>query len=42
MLVEPGAQLDPAFIDGSACLAPGATSGLVESQFGWHVIRRLK
>ncbi len=39
--VEPDSQLSPEFIDATERLAPGATSGLVETAFGWHLIRRL-
>jgi parvulin-like peptidyl-prolyl isomerase len=39
--VEPGARLVPEFIDAAGTLAPGATSGLVETAFGWHILRRL-
>jgi parvulin-like peptidyl-prolyl isomerase len=40
LLVEPG-ELVGEFEDAVLALAPGATSGVVESPFGYHVIRRL-
>jgi len=39
----PGAGgLDPDFVRGAATLAPGTTSGVVRSKFGWHVIRMIE
>jgi hypothetical protein len=39
----PGAsKLELDFVRGAAPLAPGATSGVVHSKFGWHVIRMIE
>jgi len=35
-------SLDPDFVRGAVGLSPGATSGVVRSKFGWHVIRMLE
>ena len=35
----PTAQLDPAYSKAAMALAPGQTSGLVRSQFGYHIIQ---
>ncbi|HWB32909.1 MAG TPA: peptidyl-prolyl cis-trans isomerase [Acidobacteriaceae bacterium] len=35
----PTAQLDPAYAKAAMALAPGQTSGLVRSQFGYHIIQ---
>jgi hypothetical protein len=37
-----GGTLDPDFVRGAMPLAPGATSGVVRSSFGWHVIRMIE
>jgi hypothetical protein len=37
-----GGMLDPDFVRGAAALAPGETSGVVHSKFGWHVIRMIE
>jgi peptidyl-prolyl cis-trans isomerase C len=34
--------LDPDFVRGAVPLAPGATTGIVRSKFGWHVIRMIE
>ena len=43
-VVEAGnsARYDMQFVAGAAGLADGATSGVVESAFGWHVIRMIE
>jgi parvulin-like peptidyl-prolyl cis-trans isomerase-like protein len=39
----PGAgKLELDFVHGAAPLSPGATSGVVHSKFGWHVIRMIE
>jgi peptidyl-prolyl cis-trans isomerase C len=35
-------SLDPDFVKGASPLAPGETSGVVRSHFGWHVIRMIE
>ena len=35
----PTAQLDPAYAKAAMALSPGQTSGLVRSQFGYHIIQ---
>jgi hypothetical protein len=37
-----GGGLDPDFVRGALPLAPGTTSGVVRSAFGWHVIRMIE
>ena len=39
--VEPGAQLVPEFVAAILQIAPGTFSELVETAYGWHVIRRV-